>query len=90
MTPASLRTKGQCAEEIDNVIHDVEVIFEPLKKANLLFDADAWAELCEVNDQMKAQTKQDPALLAIFRPLIDYLARGPKAPKAAMPAPAPA
>ena len=86
VTATSLRTKGQRAEDIDGVIADLEVVLQTLKQANLLFDAEAWDHLRAVNDQVKAQSKRDKKLLAVFRPLIDFLAKGPRAPKKAAPA----
>ena len=81
VTPETLRAKGKRAEDIDNVILDVEVILEQLKQANLLFDADAWAELRKVNDQVKAQGKHNKQVLAAFAPLVEFMSKGPKAPK---------
>ena len=86
VTPASLRSKGQRAEDVDNVINDVEVILAGMKKANLLFDADAWDELRQVNDQVKAQGKRNPELLTIFKPLVEYLAKAPRTPAPVAPA----
>ena len=78
VTSESLRAKGARAEDIDAVILDVEVILNQLKQANLLFDAEAWAELRKVNDQVKAQSKSNKQLLTIFKPLLDFLAKGPR------------
>jgi hypothetical protein len=81
VTPEKLRTVGTRAEEIDDIIRDVEVILETIKQANLLFDAEAWDVLRSVNDQLKAQAKRNPELLKIFDSLVSFLAKGPRAPK---------
>jgi len=78
VSAASLRATGKRAEGIDQMILDVEVIMNKLKQANLLFDADAWEQIRKTNDQIKAQGKHDPELLVMFKPLLDYFARGPR------------
>jgi hypothetical protein len=92
VTAASLRTMGSRAEDIDQVITDLEVVLATLKQANLMFDAEAWEQIRKVNDQVKAQAKHDPELLAPFKALVDYFARGHHAqvaaPAPAVPAPA--
>ena len=80
VTPASLRHMGSRAEGIDQVILDLEVVFNRLKQANLLFDAAAWEQIRKMNDQVKAQGKHDPELLVKFKPLLDFFARGPRSP----------
>ena len=86
ITATTLRASGTKAEDIDNIILDVEVILQTLKQANLLFDADAWDKLREINDQVKTQAKRNPELLVIFKPLIDFLAKGPRVVKPTPPA----
>ncbi len=75
ITPASLREAGTRAEDIDRAINDVEVILSMLKQANLIFDAEAHRELGRVNDQVKAQAKDNPELLSVFRSVTDYFSR---------------
>ncbi len=87
VTPATLRTLGKRAEGIDQVILDLEVVLNKLKQANLLFDAEAWEQVRKMNDQVKVQGKHDPEFLVMFKPLLDFFARGPRAP---VPVPAPA
>jgi len=82
VTPESISAAGDRAEDIDLVINDMEVVLQIAKQANLLFDAEAYEQLRKVNDQVKAQGKHDPELLAIFKEVIDYFARGPRGPKA--------
>ncbi|MBK9266731.1 MAG: hypothetical protein IPM54_43965 [Polyangiaceae bacterium] len=65
----------QKAEDIDQVIIDLEVVLTILKQANLLFDAEAWEMLRRVNDQVKAQAKYAPELEIIFRTLFDFMSR---------------
>jgi hypothetical protein len=77
ITPDGLEAAGRRANGIDQVIVDAEVLLRTLKQANLLFDAAAWEQLRKVNDQVKAQAKHAPELLAIFRPLIDFFAHAP-------------
>jgi hypothetical protein len=55
---------------------------------NLLFDADAWEQIRKMNDQVKAQGKHDPELMVMFKPLLDFFARGPRASAPAAQAPA--
>ena len=86
VTAATLRALGKRAEGIDQVILDLEVVLNKLKQANLLFDAEAWEEIRKTNDQVKAQGKHDPEILVMFKPLLDFFARGPK-PAAPSPAP---
>jgi hypothetical protein len=88
VTPASLRLVGKRAEEIDQVILDLEVVLSTLKQANLLFDAQAWEQIRKMNDQVKAQGKHDPQFLTMFKPLIDFFARGGKV-QAPAPSPSP-
>jgi hypothetical protein len=76
LTPADLAAAGQRAEQVDHVILDLEVILQTMKQANLLFDADAWDKLRQVNDQVKVQGKRNPELLAIFKPLSEFLTKG--------------
>lgn len=66
------------ADDIDQVIVDVEVILARLKQANLMFDAEAWSLLRQVNDQVKAQGKHNPELLNIFEPIVRFFAKGPR------------
>lgn len=80
VTPASLRDSGNRADSIDQVILDLEVVANKLKQANLIFDADAWEQVRKMNDQVKAQGKHDPELLVMFKPLLDFFARGPRPP----------
>jgi hypothetical protein len=86
VTAASLRAAGRRAEEIDQVLVDLEVVLNKLKQANLLFDAEAWEQIRKTNDQVKAQGKHDPEILVMFKPLLDFFVRGSKP---AAPAPAP-
>jgi hypothetical protein len=74
VTPDSLRQAGRRAEEIDQVILDLEVVLAKLRQANLLFDAEAFEQLRQVNDQVKAQAKYDPQLVTMFQPVLDYFA----------------
>ena len=87
VTPVSLRALGKRAEGIDQVILDLDVVLNKLKQANLLFDAEAWEQIRKTNDQVKVQGKHDPEILVMFKPLLDFFARGPRA---AAPAPSPA
>lgn len=82
VTAGVLRESGQRAEDIDGVIVDLEVILATLKQANLLFDAGAWSVLRKVNDQVKPQAKGNPELLAIFKQLVEFLAKGQRRRKA--------
>jgi hypothetical protein len=88
VTPASLRTLGKRAEGIDQVILDLEVVLNKLKQANLLFDAEAWEQIRKTNDQVKVQGKHDPEIFVMFKPLLDFFARGPR--QSAVPPTAPA
>ena len=81
VTSEGLVAAGEKAEGIDLVINDLEIVLQRLKQANLLFDADAYEQVRKVNDQIKAQGKHDPELLALFKDVIDFFARTPKVPK---------
>ncbi len=78
VTPASLRALGKRAEGIDQVILDLDVVLNKLKQANLLFDAEAWEQIRKMNDQVKVQGKHDPEIFVMFKPLLDFFARGPR------------
>lgn len=65
-----MRKAGQKADGIDLIIHDVEVVLNRLKQGNLLFDAEAYKLVRQVNDQVKAQSKHSPELAKIFAPLL--------------------
>jgi len=88
VSPASLRALGKGAEGTDQVILDLDVVLNKFKQANLLFDAEAWEQVRKMNDQVKAQGKHDPEFTVMFKPLLDFFARGPRAP-APVPSPAP-
>jgi hypothetical protein len=75
ITADKLSAACKKAENIDQVITDLEVVLTILKQANLLFDAEAWEMLRRVNDQVKAQAKYAPELEGIFRTLIDFMSR---------------
>jgi hypothetical protein len=75
ITAAKVQLACQKAEDIDQVIIDLEVVLTILKQTNLLFDAEAWEMLRRVNDQVKAQMKYAPELEGIFRTLLDFKAR---------------
>jgi hypothetical protein len=81
VTPTTLAASGARADDIDQFLVDLEVVRQMLQQGNLMFDADAWDQLRKVNDQVKAQAKHDPGLIAMFQPLIDFLAKGPRGPK---------
>lgn len=87
VTPASLRTLGQRAEGIDQVIRDLDVVMNKVKQANLLFDSEAWEQLRKTNDQIKAQGKHDPEVLVMFKPVLDFFSRART--NTSEPAPAP-
>jgi hypothetical protein len=78
VTPESLRAAGARAEGIDQVILDLEVVMNTLKQGNLLMDAAAWEQVRKMNDQVKSQGKHDAELLVIFKPLLDFFAKGPR------------
>lgn len=66
----SLRDAAARADGIDAYIVDLEVILKTLKQANLLFHADAWKQVRQVNDQIKSQLKHNPALAVIFQQVL--------------------
>jgi hypothetical protein len=75
---AALLAAAERADGIDQVIVDLEVVLARVKQANLLFDAEAWELLRKVNDQVRAQGKHEPELLAVFSPVLNFFARGPR------------
>jgi hypothetical protein len=75
LTADALRKAGVRAEQIDQVIRDLDVVRNTLQQANLLFDAEAHIMLGRLNDQVKAQSKDNPALLDMFSMLTTYFAR---------------
>jgi hypothetical protein len=87
VSPSSLRASGQRAEDVDQILADLDVVTNKLKQANILFDADAWEQVRKLHDQVKAQGKHDPELLVMFGGLLDVFARGPRQPAAVPPAP---
>lgn len=88
VTAASLRAMGKRAEGMDQVLLDLDVVMNKLKQANLLVDAEAWEQIRKINDQVKAQGKHAPEVLVMFKPVLDFFARGPR-PSAQAPSPAP-
>lgn len=74
VTPQSLRDAAARADGIDAYIVDLEVVLKTLKQANLLFHADAWKAVRQVNDQVKSQVRHNPGLAAAFQPVLDAFA----------------
>lgn len=87
VTAALLRAMGGRAEGMDQVLLDLDVVLNKLKQANLLVDAEAWEQIRKVNDQVKAQGKHAPEVLVMFKPVLDFFARGARS---SAPAPSPA
>lgn len=90
VTADSLRKAGERADGMDLVIHDIEVLLNRYKQGNLLVDAAAFALVRQVNDQIKAQSKQNPELTQFFAQLLQAMTklRKPKDEPAPTPAPA--
>lgn len=76
VTPETLRAAAERADSIDAYIYGIRAVLAVLEQSNLLFDAAAWEQLRKVNDQVKAQGKFQPELLVIFKPVLDFFARG--------------
>lgn len=72
VTPESLRKYGQMAEDIDDVIADVEVVLAKLKQANTLIDSKAYELLRRVNDQVKTDAKYDNSVRERFASIYEY------------------
>lgn len=91
VTPDSLRKAGERADGMDLVIHDLEVLLNRYKQGNLLVDAAAYAIVRQINDQIKAQSKQNPELTQFFAQLLQAMVklRGTREEHAPAPAPAP-
>ena len=66
---------GEMAENIDNVIVDVEAITVRLKQANLLIDAEAHEELRKVLAFVRSQEKFDARILDLVPQLITYFSK---------------
>lgn len=75
VTPEALLSACARAENIDQVITDLEVVMTRLKQANLIWDAEAWKMLLAINDQVKAQSKHDPEIATAFSVLLDFMRR---------------
>jgi len=75
VTPESLATAGQRADEIDGLIASVLFLLAKLQQLNLLLDAEAWEQLRKVNDLVNALGKTNPEVLALFAPLKKYMAK---------------
>src|SRR5262249_11675223 len=69
VTPVLLRVAGHNAEAYDQVLVDVDVVRATLCQASLLMHQRAWEFVRKVNDQVKAQGKHAPELLAMFQQL---------------------
>ena len=82
VTPQSLREAGGRADDIDQILVDLKVILARLQQANLLFDAEAWRQVRQVNDQIRAQAKHDPALTVAFQQVLAGFARSSRVKKA--------
>jgi regulator of RNase E activity RraB len=74
ITAQSLRDASTRADGIGAYIIDIEVIRKTLKQANLLFHADAWKQVRQVNDQIKSQVKHNPALAVVFQQVLQTFA----------------
>jgi len=80
VTAAALQAAGRRAEDVDQVIVDLELVLNTVKQANLVFDSEAHLLLGRVNDAVKAQSKQNPELQIAFQSVQSYFAnkRTPK------------
>lgn len=74
VTIASLRAAGESVENIDKRILDMEVMRRKLLQANRIIGTEAWKQVRQVNDAMKAQMKHDPGLALIFQRVLDAFA----------------
>lgn len=74
LTPTRLREAGERTEGMDEIIHTLEVVLNRFKQANRIVDAEAYRQVRQVNDQVKAQAKHNPELATIFRPLLEAFA----------------
>lgn len=75
VTAEELRRRGGMAEEIDEVIHDVELLLTKLKQANTMIDAEAYNLLRRVNDQVKSAAKFDASVKDRFSAITSYFGR---------------
>jgi len=50
------------------------VLQKTFKQANLLFHAEAWKVVRQVNDQVKSQVKHNPGLAVIFQQVLETFA----------------
>lgn len=91
VTADGLRKAGARADGCDLIIHDLEVVLNRFRQANVMGDADAYKLVRQVNDQVKAQGKHSPELHRIFDRLVQSFAdlRGHKEPATPTPAPTP-
>lgn len=70
-----LATLGKMAEDIDNVLVDIEAITVRLKQTNLLIDAEAHEELRKVLAFVRSQEKFDARILDLVPQLISYFGK---------------
>lgn len=74
VTAQSLREAGEAVDNIDTHILDIEVIRRKLLQANRIIGTEAWKQVRQVNDAIKAQMKHDPGLALIFQRVLDAFA----------------
>lgn len=74
VTEQSLRLAGECVDGLDKHMIDMAVIRRRLQQANRIIGTEAWKQVRQMNDAIKAQMKHDPALELIFRRVLDAFA----------------
>lgn len=72
-----LAAAGKMAEDIDEVIADVEFVLMVLKQANVLLDADAHTRLRKALSAVRAAEKFDTNVADLFRAVIEYFSNRP-------------
>jgi hypothetical protein len=66
ITPQSLREAGLRADKVEQVLQDLEVITSSLRQAALIYKADAYEQVCKVNDLARAYGKRNREYWSIF------------------------
>jgi hypothetical protein len=75
LSPEALRSAGERAEEVDQVIRDLELLLQRFRQANLIFDADALARLSQLNELVKLKARQTPEVETAFSVLRSFFKR---------------
>ncbi|EYF02983.1 hypothetical protein [Chondromyces apiculatus] len=74
ITAQALRDAAMRVDGTDQCLTDLDVVREKFRQSHLIFGADAWKLVRQMNDHVKAQMKHDPEIGVIFQQLVEAFA----------------